>query len=431
MTIALPAIAIVAATAVLGRSDLSRPQVVLGVVWFSCVAVAQLHLTEAEAKWPLGFSAVVFGGGLAFMAAAAVATGTRPARGAISAPRERYSARRMVLIALVLMAGAVAGWIYKAHQFGGIPLFSEHIDITRTRFRSATGEPTIPTWASALTGGFYLALWLLIAAAALRWRSIGITRRALLVALCALCLLGVALDASRNQVLLAVFVPLVGGYLLAPRPTRRGAALRAASVTLVLAVVVGGGFVARLAQPAPSSGADTFTEHAQRQNGRALRPLLPLYVNTVLPMDAYRELWGAFPDKAAWGRGAYSTESFPSAFFPSGKPHFGMVVSGQMGARKAPFWTVATYQSRAYGDFGAGGVLGASLLLGLLFGGAYRAGRAASGLWGAAIIGYVAYYTAFAAYDNLLSFTLIGVYDLAVLLAVQRVAERRLPPDVR
>ena len=67
-----------------------------------------------------------------------------------------------------------------------------------------------------------------------------------------------------------------------------------------------------------------------------------------------------------------------------------------------------------------------SVILGLLFGSLYRVARRTSRLVALAVIGYLAYYTAYMIYDNLLSFSLIAVYDLAVLVAVDWLASGRV-----
>jgi hypothetical protein len=64
------------------------------------------------------------------------------------------------------------------------------------------------------------------------------------------------------------------------------------------------------------------------------------------------------------------------------------------------------------------------LLLGLMFGGAYRFAIGRSGLFALALIGYIAHYTAYLTYDNLLSFTLIAFYDLVVVYVADRLARR-------
>ena len=422
--VALIALAIAAATAYLGRRDLSRPAVVFGVTWFTFVAAAQLQLTPVESAWSVGFAATTVGGGLAFMLGAFAASGTSPARGELLLDRQRYNAEGLLAIAVLLMLGGVAGWIYKNDLLGGIPLLSSHIDVLRgTAFENGG----VPAWASALTGGFYIAFWLLSVVAYLKWKSAGLAYRVALVVLAGGALFGVALDASRNLVLLAVSVPLIGAYLVSPRVSRRGAGVRVGAAVLVLALIVGGAFVARLAQTSRANAGNAFVKHELRAHSPLLRPFIPIYINGVLPLDGSQALRSGIPDHAPWGRGTYSLLSLPGAAFPDGKPEFGGIVAGQLASRGAGFWTVSSYQGRAFGDYGTSGVVVASLLMGLIFGSAYRFARRRGGLLAVVLIGYVAYYTAYLIYDNLLSFTLIAFYDLAVVFAAERLALSQAP----
>src|SRR3954468_2267393 len=110
--VALVALAIAAAAGYLGRRDLSRPAVVFGLSWFGFVALAQLHLTEVETDWSFSFAATTIARGVTFMIAALATSGTAPARTAVTLDRGRYKVDRLVGIAVVLMLGATAGWIY-------------------------------------------------------------------------------------------------------------------------------------------------------------------------------------------------------------------------------------------------------------------------------------------------------------------------------
>jgi len=152
-----------------------------------------------------------------------------------------------------------------------------------------------------------------------------------------------------------------------------------------------------------------------------------MYLNGVLPLDGYQLLFRNVPGEFDWGYGGYSLPSLPDAAFPSGKPAYGAVVGAGVNLDGSiGFWTVATYQGRAFADWGVTGVLSVSVILGLLFGSLYRVARRTSRLVALAVIGYVAYYTAYMIYDNLLSFSLIAVYDLAVLVAVDWLASGRV-----
>jgi hypothetical protein len=347
-------------------------------------------------------------------------------RGGLEVAPARYDSNRLLAAALVLMCGAIGGWTYKHHVLGGIPLLSDSVDVVRGRAVTATGNSRLPTWSSALTGGSYLALWALLAALWIDWRSASWVRRGVLGVLAAVALFGVALDGSRNLLLLSVAVPLIGAYIVAAPVGRAKTLLRAGAVALVVLAVVGGVFVARLGQTGPGNQGRTFVDTELHRYSPVLRPVLPVYINGVLPFDAYERVHDAVPTRVAWGNGAFSLLSLPDAAFRDGKPNYGGLVTAQMQfGEVADFWAVATYQGRAFADVGPGGVFSVSVLLGLLFGGVYRLARRGFGLFSLAAVGLVAYYSACMTYDNLLSFTLISVYDLAILFAVNRFAQGR------
>lgn len=415
--------AIVVAAIYLGRRDLSRPAVVFGVVWFGAVLLAQLRLTSAEFPWSTGFTAITVGGGVTFVLASLFVAGTRGARAHRTVDESRYNANRLLIAAAVLVCGGAVGWAYKSSVLGGIPLLSSSADATRARAVSASGQVVVPTWSSALTGGFYLGFWMLLAVIWLKRRSASRAQLAAIGLLAAGALFGVALDASRNLVLLAVSIPIVAAYLLSSPGRRARAAVRFAVAAVVFALIVGGAFVWRLDQASAGDSANTFLRAETHGKALPVRPLVPFYVNAVLPLDAYQRLYRIVPARINRGSGAYSLLSLPDAAFPSGKLDYGGTVKNQMTVDGLPgFWTVATYQGRAFADFGPIGVIAASVLLGLLFGGAYRYARRRSGLWPLVMIGYAVYYTGFMIYDNLLSSTLICVYDLTVVVVVDRLA---------
>jgi hypothetical protein len=391
--------------------------VAFGVPWFIVVAAAQLRLTELEDPWSVGFTLVAMGGGLAFVLAATLAGGTAPARGALTVDRERFRVRRMVIAALVLVGAGVIGAVYKASVLDGVPLFSGNADVVRGRaFRD--GEGVIPAWSSALTGGFYLGLWCTLATLWLLPSDTSRVRRAALWLLAAAALLGVSLEASRNLVVYALVVPAGAAYLLArPRRPRVVAAWMAAAMAVV-AVFIAGTFVLRLDQ-ADGPG-DRYVETQLDRQPLIVRPLVPLYINAVYPMEAARRVYGAVPDHYAYGLGADSLTSLPDKAFPEGKSPYGSKVAELMNEQEFEqvVWSVAGYQGRLLADLGWQGVMLGSLLLGLGFGYLHRWARTAGGLVPAAVIAGAAYYSAYMIYDNHLSFTLIAIFDVAMLTLI-------------
>jgi hypothetical protein len=392
------------------------------VPWFAFIAIAQLRLTDLEGSWSTGFTVLVIGGGLAFVVAALLAGGTAPARGRIEVRREDFALRRLVIVAVFLLAAGCVGAWYKAHLLGDVPLLSGNADLIRGR--AGGGDIAVPAWASALTDCFFLSMWAALAALwvlprrSRRWAAGG------LVLLAGLGVFGATLEASRNITLLALAIPAIAVYLIA-RPARRRARLAQLGVGLaIVLVVVGGAFVVRLTQT-ESAGHDYLTAETKRQPP-ALRPVIPLYINGVFPLEAERRLYEEVPGHEPYGLGSYGLLSLPDAFYPEGKPDYGDVVGLLMQNRAGNpaegglNWTVATYQGRAYADLGAPGVILLSLLLGLAFGRLYRWARSRDGFLSVAIVGYVAYYSALMLYDNLLSFTIIAVFDLFAIMVLER-----------
>lgn len=428
---AVAALAVAGLTLFLGRRDLTRPAVAFGVPWFLLVALAQVRLTELETPWPTGFRILLFAGGLAFMAAATLAGGTAAARGRIAVRREDYSARRLIAAALALCACGIAGTAYKADVLGGVPLLSGQADVLRSR-AIQDGEVVVPAWSTALTDGFFLGLWCALAAL---WVMRGTSRRVHLVAvglLAAGALFGTALLASRNTVLFAVAVPIIAAYLLGRPVRRRTRVAWWAAVAGVVVVVVGGLFVARLAED--DIGRRGFLNRELDRQPAVLKPIVPFYINGVYPFEAASRMYRIVPEARHYTYGASSLTSLPDAAFPEGKPPYGSTVAAVMGYPQRDdglSWSVAGYQGRLLADAGSAGVMLGSLLLGLLLGSAYRWARAGPGFLAAATIAYAAYYAAFMAYDNLLSFTLIAGFDLAMVAAVGLYARGTLDGRVR
>jgi oligosaccharide repeat unit polymerase len=414
----------------LGRQDLTRAAVTFGVPWFGLIAVAQLRLTSVEHPWSTGFTFLAIGGGLAFVVAATLAQGTPPNRGIVAVNRQQVREQRLVFAALVLVAGGVAGVAYKAHVLGAIPLLSDNPDVVRGS-AVRNGDAVLPPWSSALTNGLYLGMWCVLAAL---WVGREGRSRARVVGLWLLAvaaLAGVCLEASRNVVLFALVVPGIAAYLLAGPRGRASTAAWIAAAICVLAVGVGGLFVARLMRA--DSAARTYIETELDRHPPALRPLVPVYINAVFPIEAARRLYGAVPNQIPYGFGGNSLVSLPAAFFPEGKPSMGSDVGALMrtGTGEQLTWTVATYQGPLIADLGWQGVVLGSLLLGLAFGALQRWARRQIGFLAVAVIAYVAYYSAYMLYDNLLSFTVIAVYDLAVIAVVDAVVTGQLDSPIR
>ena len=397
-----------------GRRDLTRPAVAFGATWFFFVAVAQMELTDLEQPWGTAFTFLVFGGGLLFVVAALIAAGTAPARGTLQLRREQINTRRLLTAAILLIAAGVPAVFYRAHVIGGIPLLSDNPDVVRLRVIH-NGQVVLPGWSSALTGGFYIGMWLTLLVIWARWHE-G-RRRLLPLWLLALgALFGVSLEASRNLVLFAVAVPAIGAYLLSRPGGRRATVGWLVGAVLVLAVGIGGLYTLRLSRGEGNNARGYLTVQEDKLPAIA-RPILPIYVNGVYPLEAERRLYDAVPVPLPYEDGAASFTSLPDKLFPEGKSQLPRHTSALMDTGFGPqiSWTVATYQGRLLGDLGWLGVLLGSTLLGLGAGGLYRWARGKAGLLPVALLGYVTYYSAFMIYDNQLSFSLIAIYDLGVI----------------
>jgi oligosaccharide repeat unit polymerase len=404
-----------------GRRDVSRPAVAFGVPWFSFLALAQLRLTDVERPWSTGFTLVAFGGGLAFVVAALLAGGSAGVRGTFRIERDRVNARRLIVAAVVLILAAVASAIYRAHVIGGVPLLSANPD--EVRFRAIrNGDSALPGWSSALTGGFYIGLWAALAAIWVLAPRVRRRQLAPLWLLAAGALFGVALEASRNLVLFAVVVPALGAYLLTRARGKRGQAGWLAAAVCVLLVGVGGLYLLRLARG--DGAANTYLSQQIDEQPAPVRPLVPLYVNGVFPIEAARRVYEAVPGRLPYELGGASFMSLPDRAFPKGKSQYPRHVSILMTTRgpEGITWTVASYQGRLLADLGWLGALLGSILIGLGFGSLYRWARGRDGFLPVAAVAYVAYYSAFMVYDNSLSFSVIAVYDLGVIALVSAYA---------
>jgi oligosaccharide repeat unit polymerase len=417
--------AAVAGTAVYaGRRDLTHPAVSFAAIWFGFAALAQLRLTGFENRWSTTLTLLVLGGGAVFALAAVFAAGAEPVRGNIAIDRARYLPKRLLLVAAVLIAGGIAGWIWKSAILNGLPLFSGQLDVVRARAYGESGQVAVPAWASFLTAGLQLGFWCIVAVLWLE-RPASRGRRLGLGGVALVALAGTFTGGSRNELLFALVVPLAAAYLMTPRLPRR-LILAAAGAAVLAFAIASAVFVLRENE---RTGGRGFVEREMSNQPPPLRPLLPIYIAGVYPFETEDRLIEAFPDRYAYGKGANSLRSLPDRLFPAGKPDYHGALGDLTWSKPGgPYWTVATYQGRAYADFGAAGVLLTSALLGLLLGSLYRLCRGGTRFLALAATAYAAYYSGFMVYDNLLSFTPIAVYDLAVISAVESWA--RIAPAV-
>ena len=406
-------LAIAAAILWLGRRDLTHPAVAFGLAWFLSVAITQLDLTSFVQPWSGSFALLVFGGGLAFVAAAVISAGTDRARGTVarSDPTTSRGASCWRRWSCWQAACWAAGW---RAAFSAACRCSRGTSTRCGPGAYGNGNVAIPSYVTFLSNGFYLGGWCLLAYLWLRWRELSS------LAIAAIAAGGVRPRSARSPAARATSsstrsaVPLVAVYAsthgcLDGRSDHRGRRCPAP-----------GRLQRRLHRPLGGQrGTDQYLDFELSRQPRMLRPLVPLYVATAYPFEAERRYVLAMPGKFSPTRGGATLASLPDAAFPHGKPPLGnMIGTLTHTSPKAPNWTVASYQGRIIADFGATAVLPFSILLGLLLGAGYRACRGRRGLLALAAVGIIAYYAAFMTYDNLLSFSLGVFYDLAVVACV-------------
>lgn len=398
------------------------------MVWFGFAALAQLSLTDFERAWSAGFAEQVFGGGLLLAGMAVLAAGLAPVRGTISIDWESYSSRRALAAAAGLLAAGAAGLAVIATELGGIPVLASDVDTARIQAIGLYGEPAIPGWTVILTSGFQLSLWLCALAVRLdRDGEVWVKIAAGGLAVAAFA--GIAAGGSRHPVIFALFVPAVAMYLLA-RPSPARARLLLAFALGVLVLALGGLFLVR------SDDAGDVRETGEVEVGgyaAPLRPLVPIYVSGAYPLEEARRVAERVPGGAARGNGRFLLAGLPDRAFPEGKPdYFELLRQFSRTSLEEPFWFVATYQARAYLDFGLPGVLIWSLVVGALLGLAYRLARGGRSLFAVAVVGYAAYFAAVSTYESPFTDPRAAI-ELLAILALERVirAAGPAPADAR
>jgi len=220
-------------------------------------------------------------------------------------------------------------------------------------------------------------------------------------------------------------VPAIGAYVVGTRRPRRLRAAWLVGALCVLLLGVGGLYALRLERG--DNSARAYVDRESKKLSPVLRPILPLYINGAFPLEAERRLYDAVPSRFTYDAGAASLASLPRKLFPEGKSQYSGHVRSLMasGTVAGISWTVAGYQGRLLADLGWIGVMLGSALLGFLFGALYRWARGRARLATAALVGFLTYYAAYMVYDNQLSFSLIAIYDVAAIAAVERLALRR------
>jgi oligosaccharide repeat unit polymerase len=286
----------------------------------------------------------------------------------------------------------------------------------------------VPGVATLLTDGFPVALWILLAVLMIAWPSLGRTRRLGLVAAACGAFVGAAAGGSRNAMLIVVGIPLIAAYLLRKgRLSRRQGAVSVGVVALILLGLTGYS-AARSSQA--TTGISRFVV-AETHGSKVKRGPLLLYVGGVFAFETERRMTEQIPQPFDYSNGVATLQLLPDLFFPEGKPDLGSIATATgLDSNTPPYWTVSTYQGRAFDDFGTIGVIVESLVLGLFFGLAYQLCRGRTWLVAAVVGAYVAYYAAFSFYESLLSVNPAFMYDLLLLAGIEAVARARGKPQL-
>jgi oligosaccharide repeat unit polymerase len=418
-TIATLSGVLVAAIAFAGRGDVTRPHVALPLVWFTAVTVAQLKLLNYETEWTTETTLLVFGGPLVFAAAGAAGSGR-----AIRPPRlagvNELRPSRLRTAAIVLLVAGIGGMALKVGRLGGVPLLADQIDQLRS-----VGGVKIPAYITFLTDCFFLSAW----AAMLSFAVTGsLGGRLMDASLALLGLTGVAFSASRNNLLLALLVPVVFLYLTGATRTLTGwRAVGIAGVGICVMTIASGLFYLRTEQHKEAQFESYFYADVVQSTTPALRPLLPVYVGLATPLETLNRVVQAFPDRSL-DVGTYSVPGIPPQISPVGPRSDIYVVTG--GLSRPYYFNVATYQGAFYADGGAWLVLTASAVLGLSAGLIRRKLLARNSVGALGVLAYLTYVVVFLFYEDLAGFyTLSVAWDVLIIIAVVRFV--RAAPEPR
>lgn len=408
ITLFVAASMIAGIVAVAGRRDFTRPEVLLPVIWFGGVALAQLNLLPAY-QTPWSATMII----VAFSAPAAFAAGSLVVGGGIARPRTpvaytSLATTRLRASAFLLLLIGLAGITLKARLTGGFALFSNEIDSLRS-----AGGIHVPAWVTMMTDCLFLSLWCSLLTLAQRRPA---TERVFDAALAALAFGGVSLSASRNTLLIAVAIPVIFMYLArGARPISPGRVAAIVAVALLITVTISGLFFVRTGQHRQSRFESSFYTYVVPRTPTPLRPLLPFYISLTAPLETLNRTIRR--SQAASAQGTYSVPGIPPAISPFGPRADFYAFSG---AISHPYYfNVATYAGPPYLDGRLPLVLATSLLLGLLVGAARRWALAGPTPLRLAVLAYVTYLVGFLVYENLLAvFTISVVFDVLVVAAV-------------
>ena len=395
-----------------GRYDLSRPHVALPLAWYTAAAIAQLKVLDYETEWSPTASWLILTCPLLFALGSWTVSGgtTRPTFAQPMELLNSLSRSRLVLAGLVLLAVGILGTYVKSRITGGLLLLSDDIDRNR-------GGARVSGWVTLMTDCAFIAFWVFL----LRLTRPG--GRVWIGLLAGSALFLVALNASRNVILLALLVPAVYCYLIGATSRLRGrAAVGVTAFVLICLLTASGLFYLRTSQHRGSAFESYFYSDVVATTPVALRPLLPLYISMATPFETYNRITDVFPRAEGYGGGSFSTYGIPPVLNPIERTS----LYERTGPLSRPYYfNVATYQAPLYADGGWAWVAIGSLLFGIALGAARTwlvVRRTAASI---AVAAYLTYLTVFLVYENVFGlFTMSVIWDMIVVAGVLGWASR-------
>jgi oligosaccharide repeat unit polymerase len=419
-TIGVSAMILCLVFAFAGRRDLSRPGVALPIIWYAGVSISQLKLLHGyETSWSQTTTFLVFAGPLFFAAGSAICSFgiARPKSGL---KLDLLRVDRLQSSALILLGLGVGGLYLKTQATGGIPLLSSNIDSLRS-----AGGIKIHAWITMLTDCFYLSawMWMLSAIRSRGWLRI---RAGIMIVV---ALVGVAFGASRNTLLVAVFVPIVFAYISgATRNIRSSTAFGVVAGMVTLLLIVSGLFFVRTGQHEGAVFETYFYREVVPATDSTLRPLLPVYVGLATPLETLNRVVREFSSTAPVSHGTYSAPGIPPEISPFGPRSDFYQVTGELS--RPYYFNVATYEGTLFADGGVLLVLTVSFILGLGFSWVRRKLLANPTVMTVGFAAYITYLSVFLVYENVLAFyTLSVITDLVIMMLTLRYCTRETIRD--
>lgn len=397
---------------VASRGDFSKPWVALPIPWYAGLAIAQIKLLDYRTAWGtrtafLLLTAPLLLSGASYLVSAGTHRQVHRSVFPIVNPRPILR-----VVGIVLITGAVLGLLLRARLAGGVTILQGDIDQARVGAR-------IPAPVTFLTDGFYLGMWATMAHIATK-RSESSRPSIIEVALVMVAAAGVLATASRNTATIAFTVPIIFTYTagLVERPHLR-TILPLAFVGLS---ILSGLFFLRTQQREQQTGFEPyFYTTVVPKTPVVARPFLPVYVAFATSFETFARVTQVYPASFPYANGRYHLYWVPRQLGLVRKAQF---YDATEAVSRPYYFIVATYAGPLYGDFGGGGVLLGSVLIGLGFGFARRWCFRHSSLVGAAVWSYLTYTLIFMLYEDVYRIFLLSlVYDVAVIVVVCRLAQ--------